>query len=88
MATVDLINWLSIIVLVGFLVALGFLIVLLYRANRLLYKLDHLSNTFRSFVEEIVPAIVNIGTVTTAVHGVLRALTEERRHHKEKEDKK
>lgn len=88
MATVDLINWLSVVVLIGFLVALGFLIALLYRANRLLYKLDHLSNTFKGFVEDVIPAIVNIGTVTTAVHGVLRALTEERKHHKEKAGKK
>ncbi len=83
MSTVDVINYLSITVLIGFIIALGFLISLLYRANKLVYKLDHLQETFKKFVEEIVPAIVNIGTVTTAVHGVLRAMTD---HKKEKKD--
>lgn len=79
MATTDLINWLSVIVLLAFIVALIFLITLLYRANKALAKIDHLSETFRSFVADIVPAIVNIGTVTAAVHSILRALTEHKK---------
>lgn len=87
--TFDAVNILMIVVLCGFIVALGFLIALLYRANRLLGKLDNLSDTFKSFVKDIVPAIVNIGTISTALHGVLRILTEKgedsansQKHHK------
>ena len=83
--TTDVINILSIVVLIGFVIALGFLIALLYRANRAMAKIDHLSDTFKSFVSDIVPAIVNIGTVTTAVHGVIRAFTD---HQKAKDSKK
>lgn len=72
----DVINMLMIAVLAGFLVALGFLIALLYRANRVMARLDHLQDTFKSFVKEIVPAIVNIGTISTAMHAVLRTLSE------------
>jgi len=74
MDTTTVINYLSVVVLIGFIIALGYLIALLYRANRLVGKLDHLSATFRGFVADIVPAIVNIGTVATAVQGILRAL--------------
>lgn len=74
MTQVELINYLSIIVLFGFIVALGYLIVLLHRANRIVAKLDNLQQTFASFVSEIVPAIVNIGTISTAVHSILRSL--------------
>lgn len=74
MDTTTTINYLSIVVLIGFIIALGYLIALLYRANRLVGKLDHLSETFRGFVADIVPAIVNVGTVATAVQGILRAL--------------
>ncbi|MEX2012496.1 MAG: hypothetical protein WD970_01935, partial [Patescibacteria group bacterium] len=59
-------------------IALGYLIVLLHRANRILGKIDNLQQTFSSFVSEIVPAIVNIGTISTAMHGVLRALNLEK----------
>lgn len=76
MNNVDLINNLSVIVLIGFIIALIFLIALLYRANRLVAKLDNLSGTFKSFVSDIVPAIVNVGTVATAVQGIMRALHE------------
>jgi len=76
MESLDWINLLSIVVLVGFTIALVMLIVLLWRANRLLYKLDHLNNTFQGFVRDIVPAIVNVGTIATAVQAVLRNLTE------------
>lgn len=87
METTTVINYLSIVVLVGFIIALGYLIALLYRANRLVGKLDHLSETFRSFVADIVPAIVNVGTVATAVQGILRALND-RDHHSAKSHKK
>jgi peptidoglycan biosynthesis protein MviN/MurJ (putative lipid II flippase) len=76
--TTDIINYLSIVVLVGFVVALVFLILLLYRANRLANKLDHLTDTFRSFVSDIVPAIVNFGTIATAVESILRTLHQEK----------
>lgn len=70
----ELINGLSIIILLGFLVALFYLILLLYRANKVLAKLDHLGETFRSFVSDIVPAIVNVGTIATALEAILRSL--------------
>lgn len=75
MTTTSVIDYLSITVLVGFVVALVLLIMLLYRANRLVYKLDHLSETFKAFVQDIVPAIVNIGTISTALHGIIGSLT-------------
>jgi len=76
MENTEIINLLSIVVLIGFVIALIFLITLLYRANRLVAKLDNLSGTFKSFVSDIVPAIVNVGTVATAVQGIMRALHE------------
>ena len=76
MESPEVINLLSIVVLIGFVIALIFLITLLYRANRLVAKLDNLSGTFKSFVSDIVPAIVNVGTVATAVQGIMRALHE------------
>lgn len=72
----DIINILSIVVLFGFIIALGFLIVLLYRANRTMAKLDDLSGSFSNFVKDIVPAIVNIGTISSAMHSVMRAWTD------------
>lgn len=74
----DWINFLSVFVLLGFLVALAYAIVLLHRANRVVGRLDNLTGTFRGFVAEIVPAIVNMGTVVTAVQSILRQLVEYR----------
>jgi hypothetical protein len=74
--TATIIDYLSILVLVGFAVALGFLIALIYRANRLLSKLDHIGDSFKVFVEDVAPAIINIGSVTKAVHSVLSYLAE------------
>lgn len=74
MTTLDLINYLAILVLIGFVVALGYLIALLHRANRMMGRLDHLSSTFRNFVADIVPAIVNMGTIATAMESVLRTI--------------
>jgi len=85
MNVTDWINILSVTVLIGFIIALVFLIVLLYRANKAMARIDHLSDTFRKFVEDIVPAMVNIGTITTAIHGVLRAFAD---HTKAKNEKK
>lgn len=76
MTTEDWINTLSIVALVGFIVAIIYLIVLLHRANRVVGRLDNLTGTFRGFVQEIVPAIVNMGTVVTAVQSILRQLVE------------
>lgn len=84
MTQIELINYLSIVVLIGFIIALGYLIVLLHRANRIVAKLDNLQATFASFVSEIVPAIVNIGTISSAMHGILRALHIEREEKKSK----
>ena len=81
MTQLEIINYLSITVLVGFVVALVYFIILLHRANRILGKLNNLQETFTSFVSGIVPAIINIGTISTAMHGILRAL------HLEKETK-
>lgn len=74
MTQLEIINFLSIIVLIGFIVALGYMIVLLHRANSILGKINSLQQTFTSFVKDIVPAIVNIGTISTAMHGILRGL--------------
>ena len=76
MTVFDWMNVLSIIILVGFIIALGFLIALLWRANRVLYKLDHLGRTFQEFVRDAIPAIVNVGTVATAIQAVLKSLAE------------
>jgi peptidoglycan biosynthesis protein MviN/MurJ (putative lipid II flippase) len=84
MSGADFINFLSAVVLIGFIVALLFLIALLYRANRLVAKLDNLSATFKSFVADIVPAIVNVGTIATAVQGIMRALYEREKETKSK----
>lgn len=86
MDTIVIINDLSVVVLIGFVIALGYLIALLYRANRLVGKLDHLSETFRGFVSDIVPAIVNVGTVATAVQGILRALHQRENGHEHSSD--
>lgn len=80
----DWINWLSIIVLLGFLVALVYFIILLHRANRVVSRLDNLTGTFGGFVKEIVPAIVNVGTVVTAVQSILRTLVETKDEKKKK----
>ncbi|HUD20992.1 MAG TPA: hypothetical protein VMQ44_02930 [Candidatus Saccharimonadales bacterium] len=84
----NVINGLMVTVLVGFVVAVILLISLLYRANRLVYKLEHLQETFKAFVRDIVPAIVNIGTISTALHSVLRSMHEERHSAKSQEHKK
>ncbi|MDO8650527.1 MAG: hypothetical protein Q7K33_04460 [Candidatus Berkelbacteria bacterium] len=84
MVTQDWINWLSIIVLLGFLVALVYFIVVLHRANRVVTRLDNLTGTFGGFVKEIVPAIVNMGTVVTAVQSILRTLVETKDEKKKK----
>lgn len=76
MTQTDWINILTILVLVAFLVAAILLIIALYRANRWLYKLDHLGETAGKFVKDIVPAIVNMGTISTAVHAVLATVAE------------
>lgn len=74
MTTIDLINYLAVLVLIGFIVALVYLILLLHRANRMIGRIENLSTTFRNFVADIVPAIVNIGTIATALESVLRAI--------------
>lgn len=74
MITIEVVNTLAAVVLVGFIVALAYLVVLLHRANRMMGRIENLSGTFRSFVADIVPAIVNMGTIATALESVLRAL--------------
>jgi uncharacterized protein YoxC len=87
MEAIDWINILSIVVLGGFIIALGFLIALLWRANRVLYKIDHLNQTLQGFVRDIVPAIVNVGTIASAVQGVLRSVSEHLGEANKKENK-
>lgn len=88
MTSIDIINDLSIVVLVGFLIALGYLIALLHRANRLLGRLDSLQSVAKSFVNDIVPAIINVGTIAASVEGVIRSIHKDRQsehksdHHK------
>ncbi len=74
MVTIEVINTLAAVVLVGFIIALVYLIVLLHRANRMMARIENLSGTFRTFVADIVPAIVNMGTIATALEAVLRGL--------------
>lgn len=74
MTAQDWITVLSIVVLIGFIVVLVYLIVILHRANIVLSRVSHLSEVFRSFVNDIVPAIVNVGTIATAVEAILRRL--------------
>lgn len=87
MDTGFIINWLSVLVLLGFLVALVYLISMLYRVNRILNRVEHLSDTFRSFVSEIVPAIMNIGTIATALESVIRSLNSDHHAGKSHKDK-
>lgn len=82
MNVIDLINWLSVIVLIGLIIALGYVILVLARANRLLSKLDHASSAFRGFVEQVMPAIINISTVSAAVHKIIEKFAAERGHSK------
>lgn len=93
MNTTQLIDYLSVLVLVGFLVALLYLIILLYHANHIVRKIDHLGETLKEFVGEVVPAIVNIGTLATAMEAIIRYLHHEKESAPtkcltEKEDKK
>lgn len=74
MTIVDLINILAVAVLLCFLIALIYLIALLGRANRILGRMENLSSTFRAFVADIVPAIVNVGTIATTMEAVLRSI--------------
>jgi len=74
MVSIEVINTLAAIVLGGFIIALVYLIILLHRANRMMARIENLSGTFRSFVADIVPAIVNMGTIATALESVLRAV--------------
>ncbi len=85
MTSTDWINNLSILVLIALLVAAIFLITLLYRANKMLYKIEHLSETAKDFVKEIVPAIVNMGTMTTAIQAILRTLGDHHTNHSKKD---
>ena len=84
----NIIQSFTILILVVFLVALIYLLTLLYRANKLVHKIENLSSTFESFVREIVPAIVNVGTLATAVQHIMHYITTEReKTHSTKEGK-
>ena len=74
MTEFDFIHFLAILVLVGLFVALMLLIALLWRFNRLMTKIDHIQNGFQQMVTEIVPAIINFGTIATSVEAVVRKL--------------
>lgn len=87
MTIIDWTNYLTVTALVLFIIAIVYLIVLLHRANKIVGKVDHLSDTFRGFVADIVPAIVNMGTVVTAVQSILRQLVDHNRE-KSKTNKK
>lgn len=85
MTTEELISTLTVLVLIAFLIALIYLIVILHRANSVIAKFDSLSTIFRSFVSDIVPAIVNVGTLMTAVQSILRQLSN---HHEQSKSTK
>jgi hypothetical protein len=74
MTTIEIINSLAIVVLIGFVVALAYLIALLHRANRMIGRIENLSHTFRSFVADIVPAMINIGSIASALESVIRTI--------------
>lgn len=84
MTAEELFNIGSFVLLVGLAIALILLIVLLWRANRVLYKIDHLQETLGQFVKEVVPAIVNIGTVMSAVEAVMSQISEFKKGEKKK----
>lgn len=84
MTAEELFNIGSFVLLVGLAIALILLIVLLWRANRVLYKIDHLQETLGQFVKEVVPAIVNIGTVMSAVEAVMSQISEFKKSEKKK----
>jgi|GEM_PF-1244935 len=84
MNVAQLIDYLSVLVLLGFLVALLYLVILLYHANHIVRKLDHLGETMKQFVGDVVPAIVNIGTLATAMEAIIRYLHHEKENSKQK----
>lgn len=84
MTAEELFNIGSFVLLVGLAIALILLIMLLWRANRVLYKIDHLQETLGQFVKEVVPAIVNIGTVMSAVEAVMSQISEFKKGEKKK----
>jgi ABC-type phosphate/phosphonate transport system permease subunit len=80
-------NWnndLLLVALVLLIVVLVYALVILVRANRTMARLDHMSDTFVTFAEKLIPAVLNIGTITTAVQALLQTLP----HHKSEKGEK
>lgn len=76
MTASDIIPSLSVVVLILAIIVLVYMIVVLYRANKVIGRFDNLTDSFHGFVSEIVPAIVNMGTISTAVHAIMRQLAD------------
>lgn len=67
----DTINILTVLLLIGSLIAVCLLIALLFKANKAVSAIENLSENFGKFVRDIVTSMVNIHTVTTAVHNLV-----------------
>lgn len=76
MTTPDLINILTVIVLIGCAIALVFLIMLLFRANRAISVIENFGDNFSTFVRDLVSSLVSVGTVAAAVHKLVEHFVE------------
>ena len=76
------------IALVLLIVVLIYALVFLIRHNRAMTKVDNLVTVFSDFAEQLIPAVMNIGTVTTAVHSLLEAIAKHEASHAKSSDKK
>ena len=84
MTATDWISALSIIALILAIIALVYLLIVLFRTNRVVGRFDRLTDSFHGFVSEVVPAIVNMGTISAAIHSVLKSLTDEHKKNQKK----
>ncbi|OGD61232.1 hypothetical protein A3A71_01385 [Candidatus Berkelbacteria bacterium RIFCSPLOWO2_01_FULL_50_28] len=87
MDTTTLIDTLAVVVLGLFAVALVYLIVLLHKLNTTVNRLSNIPELIYSFFERVVPAIVNVSTISTAVHGVLKSFLDHTTKAKSREKK-
>ncbi|MBI4947994.1 hypothetical protein HY844_00325 [Candidatus Berkelbacteria bacterium] len=76
MTIIDTINILTVLLLIGSLIAVCLLIALLFKANKAVSAIENLSENFGKFVRDIVASMVNIQTVTTAVHEIVEKFTD------------
>lgn len=70
----QLIPVLSVLALAGSLIALIYIIMFFYRANRLLNTLEDIPTNLRHLLTQLVPAVVNVGTIAKAVESLVHTL--------------